>query len=82
MIMNYKLSALPNLFVWQILDLFPQLDHQKRVIAKSMKMQQWSNKQKPKGRPTKLSDKSDDSDSSQNRRSRSKERNASKKRDT
>ncbi|XP_014481243.1 PREDICTED: ribonuclease 3 [Dinoponera quadriceps] len=62
-------------------DLFPQLDHQKRVIAKSMKMQQW-NKQKPKGRLTKLNDKSDDSDSSQSRRSCSKERNASKKRET
>ncbi|EFN85596.1 ribonuclease 3 [Harpegnathos saltator] len=57
-------------------DLFPQLDHQKRVIAKSMKMQQWTNKQKSKGKPAESNDKSDDSDSSQNRRSRSKERNA------
>ncbi|XP_032666189.1 ribonuclease 3 [Odontomachus brunneus] len=64
-------------------DLFPQLDHQKRVIAKSMKMQQWSNKQKPRGRSTKPNDKSDDSDdSSQKRKSHSKESNTSKKRDT
>ncbi|XP_008547319.1 ribonuclease 3 [Microplitis demolitor] len=43
-------------------DLFPQLDHQKRVIAKSMKMQQW-----PKPKLT-ISEKSDDSDSAQQRR--------------
>ncbi|XP_012538290.2 ribonuclease 3 isoform X2 [Monomorium pharaonis] len=55
-------------------DLFPQLDHQKRVIAKSMKMQQWP---KVKGKSEKRSyksDKSDDSDCSQSRRrSRSRE---------
>ncbi|RLU22040.1 hypothetical protein DMN91_006419 [Ooceraea biroi] len=45
-------------------DLFPQLDHQKRVIAKSMKMQQWPIKQKSKGKFTKSNDRSDDSDSS------------------
>ncbi|XP_012145927.1 ribonuclease 3 drosha [Megachile rotundata] len=44
-------------------DLFPQLDHQKRVIAKSMKMQQWPNKHKARGRSMKPSDKHDDSDS-------------------
>ncbi|KAL0104972.1 hypothetical protein PUN28_016542 [Cardiocondyla obscurior] len=65
-------------------DLFPQLDHQKRVIAKSMKMQQWPNKQKVKGKFDKRSyERSDDSDCSQNRkRSLSRERNISKKRDT
>ncbi|XP_025264792.1 ribonuclease 3 [Camponotus floridanus] len=64
-------------------DLFPQLDHQKRVIAKSMKMQQWPNKQKPRGKSSRPSERSDDSDSSQNRRrSHSRERNASKKRET
>lgn len=63
-------------------DLFPQLDHQKRVIAKSMKMQQWPNKQKLKGKSVKSSDRSDDSDSNQNRRrSRSRERISSKKRE-
>lgn len=64
-------------------DLFPQLDHQKRVIAKSMKMQQWPNKQKVKGKSEKRPyDRSDDSDCSQSRRrSRSKER-TSKKRET
>ncbi|KMQ94989.1 ribonuclease 3-like protein [Lasius niger] len=62
-------------------DLFPQLDHQKRVIAKSMKMQQWPNKQKPRGKSLRPSERSDDSDSSQNRRSHSRERNA-KKRET
>ncbi|XP_014602810.1 PREDICTED: ribonuclease 3 [Polistes canadensis] len=49
-------------------DLFPQLDHQKRVIAKSMKMQQWPNKHKMKDKFTRFSDRSDDSDSSQHRR--------------
>lgn len=49
-------------------DLFPQLDHQKRVIAKSMKMQQWPNKHKMKDKFTRFSDKSDDSDSSQHRK--------------
>nr|XP_050860031.1 ribonuclease 3 [Vespula vulgaris] len=49
-------------------DLFPQLDHQKRVIAKSMKMQQWPNKYKIKDKFTKFSDRSDDSDSSQHRK--------------
>ncbi|XP_072753153.1 ribonuclease 3 [Anoplolepis gracilipes] len=65
-------------------DLFPQLDHQKRVIAKSMKMQQWPNKQKPRGKSLRSSERSDDSDSSQNRRRRSHSRecNASKKRET
>ncbi|XP_070158959.1 ribonuclease 3 isoform X2 [Polyergus mexicanus] len=64
-------------------DLFPQLDHQKRVIAKSMKMQQWPNKQKPRGKSLRSSEKSDDSDSSQNRRrSHSRESNVSKKRET
>lgn len=68
-------------------DLFPQLDHQKRVIAKSMKMQQWPNKQKPRGKSLRASERSgersDDSDSSQNRRrSHSRERNVSKKRET
>jgi hypothetical protein len=63
-------------------DLFPQLDHQKRVIAKSLKMQQWPNKQKSKGKFIKTNDKSDDSDSSQSRRrSHSKERNPLKKRE-
>ncbi|CAK9812701.1 Ribonuclease 3 [Anthophora quadrimaculata] len=53
-------------------DLFPQLDHQKRVIAKSMKMQQWPNKHKTRGRSMKPTDKHDDSDSSQrSKRSRS-----------
>ncbi|XP_066595146.1 ribonuclease 3 [Prorops nasuta] len=46
-------------------DLFPQLDHQKRVIAKSMKMQQWPNKIRSRGKYLKPSDKSDDSDSNQ-----------------
>ncbi|XP_034951139.1 ribonuclease 3 [Chelonus insularis] len=45
-------------------DLFPQLDHQKRVIAKSMKMQQW-----PRIKGT-MSEKSDDSDSTQQLRKR------------
>ncbi|XP_011879288.1 PREDICTED: ribonuclease 3 [Vollenhovia emeryi] len=67
-------------------DLFPQLDHQKRVIAKSMKLQQWPNKQKIKRKSDKrfsVHDRSDDSDCSQSRRrSRSRERNTSKKRDT
>lgn len=65
-------------------DLFPQLDHQKRVIAKSMKMQQWPNKQKVKGKSEKRSyDRSDDSDCSQSRRrSRSRERVTKKKRET
>ncbi|KAL6266209.1 hypothetical protein P5V15_003070 [Pogonomyrmex californicus] len=65
-------------------DLFPQLDHQKRVIAKSMKMQQWPSKQKPRGKSEKKPhDRSDDSDCSQNwRRSRSRERNTSKKKET
>ncbi|XP_046830662.1 ribonuclease 3 isoform X1 [Vespa crabro] len=49
-------------------DLFPQLDHQKRVIAKSMKMQQWPNKHKMKDKFTRFSDRSDDSDSSQHRK--------------
>ncbi|XP_050446500.1 ribonuclease 3 [Cataglyphis hispanica] len=63
-------------------DLFPQLDHQKRVIAKSMKMQQWPNKQKPRGKSLRSSERSDDSDSSQNRRrSHSRESNTSKKRE-
>ncbi|KAL6440955.1 hypothetical protein ACFW04_003384 [Cataglyphis niger] len=63
-------------------DLFPQLDHQKRVIAKSMKMQQWPNKQKPRGKLLRSSERSDDSDSSQNRRrSHSRESNTSKKRE-
>ncbi|PBC30634.1 Ribonuclease [Apis cerana cerana] len=53
-------------------DLFPQLDHQKRVIAKSMKMQQWPNKHKTRGRSMKPTDRHDDSDSSQrSKRSRS-----------
>ncbi|XP_076755408.1 ribonuclease 3 drosha [Xylocopa sonorina] len=53
-------------------DLFPQLDHQKRVIAKSMKMQQWPNKHKTRGRSMKPTDKHDDSDSTQrSKRSRS-----------
>ncbi|XP_039307474.1 ribonuclease 3 [Solenopsis invicta] len=57
-------------------DLFPQLDHQKRVIAKSMKMQQWP---KVKGKSEKKSyDKSDDSDCSQSRR-RSRSRECNKK---
>ncbi|XP_029037028.2 ribonuclease 3 [Osmia bicornis bicornis] len=43
-------------------DLFPQLDHQKRVIAKSMKMQQWPNKHKIRGRSMKPTDKHDNSD--------------------
>ncbi|XP_012275401.1 ribonuclease 3 [Orussus abietinus] len=55
-------------------DLFPQLDHQKRVIAKSMKMQHWSSKQKSRGKPTRPADRSDDSDSSQNRKRRSRSR--------
>ncbi|KAG5314890.1 RNC Ribonuclease, partial [Pseudoatta argentina] len=65
-------------------DLFPQLDHQKRVIAKSMKMQQWPNKHRVKGKSEKRSyDRSDDSDCSQSRRrSRSRERTTSKKRET
>ncbi|XP_029678155.1 LOW QUALITY PROTEIN: ribonuclease 3-like [Formica exsecta] len=64
-------------------DLFPQLDHQKRVIAKSMKMQQWPNKQKPRGKSLRSSERSDDSDSGQNRRrSHSRESNVSKKRET
>jgi len=65
-------------------DLFPQLDHQKRVIAKSMKMQQWPNKQKIRGKSEKRHyDRSDDSDCSQSqKRSRSRERNTSKKRET
>ncbi|XP_020279114.1 ribonuclease 3 isoform X2 [Pseudomyrmex gracilis] len=67
-------------------NLFPQLDHQKRVIAKSMKMQQWPIKQKQRGRSGRSNDRSersnDDSDDScQTRRSRSREP-ASKKRDT
>ncbi|XP_063972523.1 ribonuclease 3 [Diachasmimorpha longicaudata] len=55
-------------------DLFPQLDHQKRVIAKSVKMQQWPRRVRTRSRH---SDKSDDSDSvvpSRKRRSRSKDR--------
>ncbi|XP_033356716.1 ribonuclease 3 [Bombus vosnesenskii] len=53
-------------------DLFPQLDHQKRVIAKSMKMQQWPNKHKTRGRSMKPTDRHDDSDTSQrSKRSRS-----------
>ncbi|XP_068969923.1 ribonuclease 3 [Bombus flavifrons] len=53
-------------------DLFPQLDHQKRVIAKSMKMQQWPNKHKTRGRSMKPTDRHDDSDTSQRcKRSRS-----------
>ncbi|KZC07809.1 PREDICTED: ribonuclease 3 [Dufourea novaeangliae] len=53
-------------------DLFPQLDHQKRVIAKSMKMQQWPNKHKSRGRSMKPTDKHDDSEFSQrSKRSRS-----------
>ncbi|XP_018395838.1 PREDICTED: ribonuclease 3 [Cyphomyrmex costatus] len=65
-------------------DLFPQLDHQKRVIAKSVKMQQWPNKQKVKRKSEKRSyDRSDDSDCSQSRRrSRSRERVTPKKRET
>jgi hypothetical protein len=61
--------------------LFPQLDHQKRVIAKSMKMQQWPNKQKSRGRSARSNDRSDDSDSSQNWRSHSKERNFPRKKE-
>ncbi|XP_029166737.1 ribonuclease 3 isoform X2 [Nylanderia fulva] len=60
-------------------DLFPQLDHQKRVIAKSMKMQQWPNKQKSRGKSLRSSERSDDSDSSQNHRSHSRERNTKKR---
>ncbi|XP_076232216.1 ribonuclease 3 drosha [Calliopsis andreniformis] len=53
-------------------DLFPQLDHQKRVIAKSMKMQQWPNKHKSRGRSMKPTDRHDDSECSQrSKRSRS-----------
>ncbi|XP_054008630.1 ribonuclease 3 isoform X2 [Hylaeus anthracinus] len=53
-------------------DLFPQLDHQKRVIAKSMKMQQWPNKHKTRGRSMKPTDRHDDTDCSQrSKRSRS-----------
>ncbi|KAK9306258.1 hypothetical protein QLX08_002988 [Tetragonisca angustula] len=53
-------------------DLFPQLDHQKRVIAKSMKMQQWPTKHKTRGKSMKPTDRHDDSDSSQrSKRSRS-----------
>nr|XP_031849478.1 ribonuclease 3 [Nomia melanderi] len=53
-------------------DLFPQLDHQKRVIAKSMKMQQWPNKHKSRGRSMKPTDKHDDIDSNpRSKRSRS-----------
>lgn len=63
-------------------DLFPQLDHQKRVIAKSMKKQQWPNRQMLRAKPTKPSERSDDSDSSmrRNRRSRSRERENSDRR--
>ncbi|CAD6222146.1 GSCOCG00000758001-RA-CDS [Cotesia congregata] len=43
-------------------ELFPQLDHQKRVIAKSMKMQRW-----PKSRD-RIAEKSDDEDSGSQRR--------------
>ncbi|KAK0171886.1 hypothetical protein PV328_005279 [Microctonus aethiopoides] len=54
-------------------DLFPQLDHQRRVIAKSMKMQQWPNRSK-----IVQLDKGDDDNSSQSqqrrRRSRSRDR--------
>lgn len=46
-------------------DLFPQLDHQKRVIAKSMKMQQW-----PNYKPRLKYDRFDDSDSTKYRRRR------------
>ena len=53
-------------------DLFPQLDHQKRVIAKSMKMQQWPNKHKSRGRSMKPIDRHDDTDTShRSKRSRS-----------
>nr|XP_033322157.1 ribonuclease 3 [Megalopta genalis] len=53
-------------------DLFPQLDHQKRVIAKSMKMQQWPNKHKSRGRSMKPTDKYDDNESNHRaKRSRS-----------
>lgn len=51
--------------------MFPQLDHQKRVIAKSMKMQQWPMKSKLKS--TKSNHRSDDSDSGE--RSKSPNRN-------
>lgn len=63
-------------------DLFPQLDHQKRVIAKSMKMQHWPNRQKHHGKSARPIERSDDSDSSQQRkrRSRSKERDISDRR--
>ncbi|XP_015126931.1 ribonuclease 3 [Diachasma alloeum] len=52
-------------------DLFPQLDHQKRVIAKSVKMQQWPRRVRTRSRH---SDKSDDSDSAQSRKRRSRSR--------
>ncbi|XP_012268888.2 ribonuclease 3 [Athalia rosae] len=63
-------------------DLFPQLDHQKRVIAKSMKRQQWPNRQMLWAKPHKSHERSDDSDSSlrRNRRSRSRERESSDRR--
>ncbi|XP_076653861.1 ribonuclease 3 drosha [Halictus rubicundus] len=45
--------------------LFPQLDHQKRVIAMSMKMQQWPKKRKSRGRSMKPTDKHYDHEPSQ-----------------
>ncbi|XP_043276130.1 ribonuclease 3 [Venturia canescens] len=54
-------------------DLFPQLDHQKRVIAKSMKMQQWPNRSKLRGNQTR-EEKFESSDfSHKKRRSRSRD---------
>ncbi|XP_074112731.1 ribonuclease 3 drosha [Cotesia typhae] len=58
-------------------ELFPQLDHQKRVIAKSMKMQRW-----PKSRDKIAgSEKSDDDEYSQSQRRRERRRRKSHSRD-